>query len=411
MQVIEEINGKAIPFNRSKRIVVSYSPEVGFIYGYVNSKTPTKIITIDEEVGEVIPSLFGEENIIFSTRRGKYMAKQCLSASELLYETKVKGSGGFPYDTIIRNYEAVESFDYFKGNQKVLEPKEYILSDFFPYTFGLEFETSQGYIPEDICYRDGLIPLRDGSIKGIEYSTVILQGNQGFGLLEQQLQTLKKYTWFDKDCSLHVHIGNFPLNQKSIYNLYRICKKLESSLERILPPLTFRTDLYKSNGKSYCKKLPVVHNFNQLYEYLVGRKFYGSFTQGHPNDIKRTAKWRISTRYFWCNFVNLLCYKVNKTVEFRFLRPTYNFEKIILWFYIFNAILQYAETDIDNDKSISLETILYSVYPPEIVERLKLGISGLQVVRHNQESNNDHIGGETVLEDDVFAGAFNITYK
>ena len=46
-----------------------------------------------------------------------------------------------------------------------------------------------GYIPQEICYRDGLIPLRDGSISGLEYSTVILKGNKGINLLQQQVET------------------------------------------------------------------------------------------------------------------------------------------------------------------------------------------------------------------------------
>lgn len=414
MQVVEEVTGRLIHVTRSKGVVIEYSKENGLVYGYISKDTPVKRIYFNN-IGErnVLVSTFGNENIAFSNKRGVYIAKDSYEPHELLIETRIKGFGKFPYNSIRRNYEAVESFAIFKGAQEILEKKDYILSDFFPYTFGLEFETSQGYVPEDICYRDGLIPLRDGSIKGIEYSTVVLQGNDGLSLMEQQFNTLREYTAFDKECSLHVHIGDFPIDTRSIYNLYQVCKKMEGTFDTLLPEYTFHTHAYKANGKDYCNKLPNLRNFNQLYEYFVGRRFYGDFTQGHPNDPARQAKWRIGTRYFWCNFINLLCYNVNKTVEFRMLRPTYNFEKVILWLYIFNAMLQYADkhmkTTIPSD--FSLQDMLTKVYPPEIVTKLRSGVAGLQVVTNNQHNNGDKIGRETVIEDAVFRGNFGIIYK
>ena len=66
--------------------------------------------------------------------------------------------------------------------------------------------------PQHRLYELGLIPLRDGSISGIEFSTVVLQGNFGFNLLKQQIEELNEHTIFDKDCSLHVHFGGFKLS-------------------------------------------------------------------------------------------------------------------------------------------------------------------------------------------------------
>lgn len=413
MQVIDELTGKPIAYYRARRVVIGYNDDSGLVFGYVSRETPIRKLWFSGKTYAIVPSLFGEDNIVFSNMRGCYIAKNAVSEYTLVYEVGMKGFGSFPYSQIERRYEAVESFDIFKNNQNLLNQKDYLLSDFFPYTFGLEFETSQGYIPEDICFRDGLIPLRDGSIQGIEYSTVVLKGNEGLGLLEQQLNTLKKYTYFNKECSLHVHIGGFPLNTKSIYNLYLVCKKLEKALEAILPELTFTTRAYKANGKDYCKFLPSLRSFDQLYEYLVGRKFYGDFTQGHPQDISRQAKWRISNRYFWCNMINLLCYNVNKTVEFRMLRPSYNLEKITLWLYIFNAMMQFADKHMDGTRSqnFDLSTIISTVYPEEVAVKLSNAIAGLQVVKRNQSNNGDRIGSEIHIEDDVFKGNFGIIYK
>jgi hypothetical protein len=63
-------------------------------------------------------------------------------------------------------------------------------------------------------YELGLIPLRDGSITGIEFSTVVLQGNEGLNLLKQQVEALNANTIFDKDCSLHIHFGGLNLTVK-----------------------------------------------------------------------------------------------------------------------------------------------------------------------------------------------------
>ena len=40
----------------------------------------------------------------------------------------------------------------------------------------------------------------------------------------------------------------------------------------------------------------------------------------------------------------MLCYKSPKTVEFRFLRPTFNWKKLFFWVYFFDMIVCLAET-------------------------------------------------------------------
>ena len=85
--------------------------------------------------------------------------------------------------------------------------------------------------------------------------------------------------------------------------------------------------------------------------------------------------------YYWVNFINLICYKVNKTIEFRLLRPTYNFNKIKLWLYIFNAILMYAE-DINAPipRTVRLKSVLTKVYPDSILDYLLTGVQKLKIL-------------------------------
>lgn len=405
MQVVDEISGKKYSMNSCHLVVVKHLPGM-LVYGYTRRRET--IVSILACVNGEIDSYFGDyellkDVLVYSSSKGCYISTVDYPVENFLVEQYQKGMGRFPY-TFSRRYEAIESFNIFEGRQKVINPESFDITPYLHYTFGLEFETSMGYVPENLCFRDGLIPLRDGSISGLEYSTVVLGGDEGLSLLKQQVKTLKKYTAFNKECSLHIHLGGFPLNPDAIYRAYLICKSLEEEIEHMVPPLTFKSGQYKENGKDYCMKLRTYRNFNQMYEHLVGRRFFGSFTQPHPLDLNREAKWRIPTRYYAVNFINLLCYNVNKTIEFRFLRPTYQFNKILLWLTIFNAILKYAEdiTNMQSYRGVSLGDVIRHVYPAEIANKVWNGVTRLRILVTNQVSNGDYIGRDIEFEDELF---------
>ena len=122
------------------------------------------------------------------------------------------GREAFPYNLDRHVYNMKFEEHLFKGKQKISNLIDFKYINEMPYTFGLEFETAGGFLPQHRLYELGLIPLRDGSISGIEFSTVVLQGNFGFNLLKQQMEELNERTIFDKDCSLHVHFGGFKLS-------------------------------------------------------------------------------------------------------------------------------------------------------------------------------------------------------
>ena len=405
MQVFDEITKQWENIRNCRRVVLECKSNL-IVFGYTSRVDKVVKIGVKTSFGDDLifgtdPKLFKGE-LLFSKSRGIYFSPVNCDKHFITTEQLIKGQGDFPY-VLTRKYEAVENFDIFKDRQVIEDNNSsYQLANYLKYTFGLEFETSQGYIPEDICYRDGLIPLRDGSITAPEYSTVVLQGNQGISLLHQQIETLKEYTAFNKECSLHVHLGGYPLEPTAIFKLYKVCKVLENELESILPRLTFHSSAYKDNGKDYCKKLNIYTSFEDMYKKLVGRKFFGSFTQAHPDDKERKRKWNIATRYYFVNFINALCYNVNKTIEFRFLRPTYNFKKIILWLYIFNGILEYARKYYTYGSYIDLSIIMHKCYPESVAKKLDEGILRLSVLTVSQDANGDHIGAEVWREDELF---------
>jgi hypothetical protein len=104
----------------------------------------------------------------------------------------------------------------------------------------------------------------------------------------------------------------------------------------------------------------------------------------------------------------MLCYKGPKTVEFRFLRPSYNFNIIYTWIAILNAILRKAElfaqewkeSNCDTEDMFdwwqsnykSLNAILKEIYPENIYKNVAKVIEYIRIGTKNQEANGDFCG-------------------
>lgn len=405
MEAIDEITRRKINLNKRGvyKVAVRYEG-TELVYGWTRhpSKLPAMRFYFEAMGYVTFPALV--DNFIdkfFCPHDNYYYSEVNMPPRDLIAKKYKMPTNIFPY-SFQRRYEAIENFDLFADKQIYSSDAKYPIADVFKYSFGLEFETSMGSIPEQECFKLGLIPLRDGSISGIEYATIKLDGEKGFSLLGQQLEALRRYTHFNKDCSLHVHLGGFPLDKDKLWNLYLIIKRLSAELEgKYLPPWSFHTGNFKANGKDYCKPLPKARSFNEFFQYVTGRNYLGSFVQPHPNDITRERKWQIPQRYHMCNFVNMFCYNVNKTIEMRFLAPTYNLEKILTWMYIFNAILIYAETkDYRGDETLLY--ILEKVYPSDLYKKLYFQTEKLRLLVENQVNNGDQYGGDIYLENRIF---------
>lgn len=395
--VIDYFTKEVVRYRSGKTIRFVNSIVDGILFFEYTNDT-SKVILIQSPDGfNYYNSDVFKDKVIYDRSNGAYRILDLLTPEEIInckYNARSFYNYGFP-----KNYEARCSFDIFENRQFLVNPEiNFKLAPHLKYTFGLEFETATGTIPEDICFRDGLIPLRDGSITGNEYSTVVLSGNYGLNLLKQQINTLKDYTYFDKNCSLHVHIGGFKLCPEVLWNIYKNCLYLQNELVCRLPQLTFRTSEYKDTHKDYCNLLSNMDSFEKMYKYMVGYPYLGSLNEPHPKDIERERKWNVNKRYFWVNFINALCYSGGKTIEFRFLRPTYNFNKIIFWLYIFNAIILASE------QGIFVKSLqdLTKLYPSDIRNDLIENIAKVRLCSEIQSSMRDYIGERTDVENRIF---------
>lgn len=244
-----------------------------------------------------------------------------------------------------------------------------------PFTFGLEFETVKGNIPMPICKRLGLIPLRDGSISGLEYATIPYSGIKGIEALKESINVLKKYTEYDKDCSIHIHIGNVPRTESFITAFFKTTLIIQDQLYELFP-------LYKKENYGYKKKnytapynpisfllkmdniiddSNLIKNFGVIFKYLSNGKKYEDYNcsldnvKSHPKDQEDNHKWHVNTRYHLHNIIPLI-FGNKQTIEFRLHTSTFEYFKIFSFLLLNIAILKFV---INNEKDILLNNISF----------------------------------------------------
>ena len=380
------------PLNRTRLIRgIVYWDEHYYEFGYFERTEDFRVVEIGEGFQNVLIRNL-HIPIYFNRSKGYYTTTEPDNNMVFAY-------GNFPY-SFARYYSTRYLEEQFQAKSHIKEKVLYKYIKELPYTFGLEFETSAGYIPEEELYRVGLIPLRDGSITGLEYSTIVLGGNKGLNTLREQIKVLKEYTIFDKECSLHIHYGSFTLSPEVLLRLNNLFAT--SDIDDYLVPWAFITSQYKANGKDYCKKNRAFLNFNNLYSTLVGRPFYGDLFQPHPNDTSGDRKWNITTRYKALNLINAVCYNNAKTAEFRLLRPTYNFNKILVWLFVLGAFIKYAETPTCKAiKNLSMNRIISSVYSTKLANLLIRALDLQKEVVKTQILVKDYYGMRVDIEDQI----------
>lgn len=298
-------------------------------------------------------------------------------------------------------------------------------------TFGLEFETVSGRIKPDLCAPLGLIPLRDGSIGGLEYATIPLQGHKGLETINLICDKLSESTLYDENCSLHLHLGGLPRDKKHILAMFKMLMVLQDEMYSLFP--IYKQYNFGVKRKNYTKPLPVVNilskldkkidssnldtNFDTIFSFLSMGMPANSFGDGsgdlsqitsHPSDPRGTRKWNIRTRYHWVNMIPIL-FGNKKTVEFRLHTPTEDFHKISSYLYLCAAIILYVRKKCDDILAgvhySNLGDIIYTAFSKDdnLAYRLNQYISNRKDAVYQTHSTGNIKGDEEEIRStDIF---------
>lgn len=350
-------------------------------FGYFNRTEPDKIPLILEN-GEKSFSINEEilkSNLNFREEMstGNFVHISRLSAKQFtkIVPPRNEYKTSLPYDSkgiTAKHSDLFERFYDSKVNRNCDSVAEIIKG----LSFGLEFETIAGFIPERITKKLGLIPLRDGSISGLEYVTVPFTGRKGVQAIVDICKALNERTEFNNSCSFHLHIGNIPRTPEFILAFLKVSSFVQNDIYSMFP-------LYKQynmgiKNKNYSKpydmfdifnkldsvidKSNINRNFDVLFKFLASHK--ASFAdyrndlgnvESHPLDPSGNQKWNVNTRYFLHNFIPLI-FGNKQTVEFRVHTPTFDYYKIIM-FLIMNSVL--INTAIKYEKEILQDPLFF----------------------------------------------------
>lgn len=344
------------------------------------------------------------------------LAKYYRTTKEGDYRLKHYGHQKKKYEAFnieVYSYKDLEPRQKDKINKALKKVKSRfpLLEKLFNKSVGIEFETSAGHLPENICLENGLIPLKDGSIYGHEYVTVPYMDN----IVERTVQSctaLRYGTAIDHLCSTHVHIGGLRKDRTFITSLYELWSYIQDEFYELIVINKRHID-YISNKrhgpKDHCKSVPKIQASNIAEYYKIIFTLFNS--SQHPNrDFHRgklvhddSQKWNIDCRYYNLNMINLL--NGNNVIEFRIHGPTLNEIKLVNYLFILNAVIEfaskYSNIVIHRKEKLYLEKILKVVYKdqPEIAKVLINYVNYRKNIYLANLMNNDIFGLE--IEDDT----------
>jgi hypothetical protein len=341
---------------------------MGYIY---KDKIDTRIIIrcSDTEIIAFTTKVYDSELYVEDLSNGNLWERTNLSDSQIKSFNRIldpsnryKNSLSYTADNAIKG--ALKEYEKASKNVEIKHNMvEYFKdSGVLDYTFGVEFETISGIIPDRLISNLGLIPVRDGSVQGLEYATVPLKGIKGFNTISTICDELTKRTLTDDNCSLHVHVGGIPRTMEYLTALFKVLCLVEDEVYDMFPS-------YKKNNrgfkrKNYTKPLPsleifqkfdrvinsknIKNNFDHIFRYLSGgQSFSNNYVDldqvsGHPSDTRGTRKWAVSARYHWVNMIPII-FGNKQTVEFRVHTSTMNKNKVRPYIMLCMGILDFVK--------------------------------------------------------------------
>ena len=250
-------------------------------------------------------------------------------------------------EVMMDTFQSAYNNHEFNISKNIIDLSKYVKK----YTFGIEYETWDGRLNTHIAAMNGLIPVRDGSLRhdnicGFEYASVIMSGAKGLTSIKSQCEQLKIFNTFNEKCSMHIHVGSIPRTKENLIKLYKAFYCIQDSIYLLFPSCLRNTGAYKV--KDYCSPLPALMlDENSIVNWLSdGNENFNKFGRDHPKDQGGRSKWNCHSRYSICNLNNFY-YTSRGTVELRISTPTFNHNKIVALLIIMCMIIDSA---VNNDK-------------------------------------------------------------
>lgn len=247
--------------------------------------------------------------------------------------------------------------------------------------FGLEIETDGGWLPENKYLKLGCVPLKDGSIKGTEITTLPYPAN--FKLMEDLFETCSKYTLATPNNSLHVNISGFsntPMFRVAMYVLYyRIQQEIMAFIPLYKRSLEYLMN--KTGGpKDHCKPLEslnIVHRYREdgleravndadvaIFRFLNEGTYNNEYNIQTRKHVREGGhKWDQKNRYYALNMMPLYFGNAkNSRIEYRIHNGTVNKYKALNWIFICSCITKFVERNthriLTSKEKITLDDIL-----------------------------------------------------
>lgn len=309
---------------------------------------------------------------------GKYVSKNPLIGKPQIFDRRPN------YNTLrtdiysLSEYNIEEIERIFKAYPLESSPFDKFLNGF---TYGLEIETEGGYFPENLYYKFGCVPLKDGSIQGTEITTLKYPPN--FKLMSSLFDKVNQYCLANQNNSLHVNISGFKNTPEFRVAMYLLYYRLQQEILQFTP--IYKRELEYLTGKrggakDHCKPMESLgivrrYNENELASQVKSSdiiifKFLneGIYDVEHNIETRKHVrtgahKWDMANRYYALNMIPLYFGNIESSrIEYRLHSGTVNKYKALAWIFITAAITKFVENNtkrilIGKDK-ITLDDIL-----------------------------------------------------
>ena len=229
--------------------------------------------------------------------------------------------------------------------------KKYRKTFGMPYTFGVEIETSSGYLEFDSSLNAKAV--YDGSINGKEYVTGCMSGDGGVNMLQRICQEISHTCYVDSSCGVHVHIGGANFNRRFSISSVMLGVMLEKEIFSMMPPSRLKS--------SYCLKIPdKFYKLRTINKRLYPRTYKrmlnllaeyvhvegSEFSKNNNKKLSHPGGRYASSRYKWLNLNNCSYNRTGpNTIEFRCHGGSKDFTKIYNWLLICMCFVKYVENN------------------------------------------------------------------